>query len=418
DLAVGPQPVLVHCGADWSKRSREVASALADWASANNSGSLVCRSLDVESCPATVRARHIKGLPTLLLLTRGRTFARADGANLADLQRLLDMAGPLLQDTPEDSLDCSHALQAAEEALARADGTAGLEKAERLFQRALSSEPGRSDRAFRVRLGLVQTALEAQTPHRAAGHEDEPADPAAASAAPPAERVEALTSALSELSRHHEQELPGASELPAPDALDCAVQLAHAELVADAWAPDADVSEKENHILRLWARGYRKAAMTEALEWYRMEAGTDTSGLIESLIAPERFIPDRRGAVPSRSVYSYVEGLPRDFQAAGPTASRALLRRMLAAAVDDKFKEGKPNSLVADALADLTFLLDRKEFVRFFTRRVWLGNGGAPRTGRGTGKRSGFSKRYWIRYKETFYPNTKKMGTPHCDKND
>ncbi|CAE7440432.1 CPK1 [Symbiodinium sp. KB8] len=128
-------------------------------------------------------------------------------------------------------------------------------------------------------------------------------------------------------------------------------------------------------------------------------------------------IPDRRGSVPSQSLYSRVEGLPRDFEAAGPTAPRAILRRLLAAGIDEEFREGK-ESLVSSALADLAFLLDRREFVPFFTRKIFRGKGGAPRTGRGTGKRSGFSKRYWIRYKDTFYPNTKKMGTPHCDKND
>ena len=195
-----------------------------------------------------------------------------------------------------------------------------------------------------------------------------------------------------------------------------------------------------------------------------MEAGTDTSGLIESLIAPERFIPDRRGAVPSRTsialhlmwftlfyragvctpmsracpeTFRYHSQVRRAFalcmslhEAAGPTASRALLRRMLAAAVDDKFKEepvppvsnqalgelrvfpGQAQQLGSrcagrfdvppgpkratrqvlvsfDVSAELCRAADQTSvrFVRFFTRRVWLGNGGAPRTGRGTGKR-------------------------------
>ena len=201
-------------------------------------------------------------------------------------------------------------------------------------------------------------------------------------------------------------------------------------------------------------------------ELHRLEA-SDNRGLIESLILPERLIPDRRGYIPSRSsgvpkqfltvvssvfparsLYSRIDGLAWDFkvvsagsweqllaapprlpQAAGPTAPRALLRRMLAAGIDENFKQepgdavasaapsvqpsgpqGKP-SLVASTLTDLAFLLDRKElldvdacssmtpnrwsllvnafrFVPFFTRKVWLGNGGAPRTGRGTGKRT------------------------------
>ena len=42
-----------------------------------------------------------------------------------------------------------------------------------------------------------------------------------------------------------------------------------------------------------------------------------------------------------------------------------------------------------DVSAELCRAADQTSvrFVRFFTRRVWLGNGGAPRTGRGTGKR-------------------------------
>lgn len=418
-LAVGSKPVLLHCGADWSKRSKEVASALADWAS-NTQGSLVCRTLDVGSSPDVVKTRHIKGLPTLLLLTRGRTFARADGANVEDLHRILSLAMPLLDSTEEESLSRHQALEAAEETLARSVGTEGLEKAARLFKRAIGPETPeietggaspRWDHGFRARWGLVRTALqalEAETPQSAS--------PEAVAEAPPGKRVEALTSALAELSRHHEEELPGASELPAPDAPRCAVQLAHAELVADAWA-SSDVSDQELRILRLWASGWRQAAMTEAVEWYKMAAGVDTSGLVESFLLPERLIPDRRGSVPSQSLYSRVEGLPRDFEAAGPTAPRAILRRLLAAGIDEEFREGK-ESLVSSALADLAFLLDRREFVPFFTRKIFRGKGGAPRTGRGTGKRSGFSKRYWIRYKDTFYPNTKKMGTPHCDKND
>ncbi|CAE7440403.1 unnamed protein product, partial [Symbiodinium sp. KB8] len=232
------------------------------------------------------------GLPTLLLLTRGRTFARADGANVEDLHRILSLAMPLLDSTEEESLSRHQALEAAEETLARSVGTEGLEKAARLFKRALGPETPeietggaspRWDHGFRARWGLVRTALqalEAETPQSAS--------PEAVAEAPPEERVEALTSALVELSRHHAEELPGASELPAPDAPRCAVQLAHAELVADAWA-SSDVSDQELRILRLWASGWRQAAMTEALEWYKMEAGVDTSGLVESFLLPERW---------------------------------------------------------------------------------------------------------------------------------
>lgn len=48
-------------------------------------------------------------------------------------------------------------------------------------------------------------------------------------------------------------------------------------------------------------------------------------------------------------------------------------------------------------------------FVRFYTRLIRSRRGGAPTTGRGTGKRSGFSKRYWICWPNTFYPNTKPL---------
>ena len=35
-------------------------------------------------------------------------------------------------------------------------------------------------------------------------------------------------------------------------------------------------------------------------------------------------------------------------------------------------------------------------FIPFYTRRIFLRRGGRPTYGLGTGKRSGFSKRYWI----------------------
>lgn len=35
-------------------------------------------------------------------------------------------------------------------------------------------------------------------------------------------------------------------------------------------------------------------------------------------------------------------------------------------------------------------------FIPFHTRKIRIRRGGPPTTGRGTGKRSGFSKRYWI----------------------
>ncbi|CAJ1392409.1 unnamed protein product [Effrenium voratum] len=402
ELSKDAAPLLLHCGAAWSQRSQRVGSALAEWAAGSK---LLCHQLDVDTAPETIRTRHIKGVPTLLLLRQGRVEARADAADLQDLERMLAAAKPYLN--PQEA-EPKEALPAAEYLL-ESNGAA----ASALFRRAL--EDPRGDNAFRARLGLVRCALKdlvATTPGLAPSAEAQPEN--VPESVPPEPKVDELVNALEDLERHHEEELP-VTEVR-PDAKHVYILLAHAELVADAWAVDEakNMSEEERRILRLWARGYREAAVQEALKWYQTVAGNDMEGLMAAYAQTERRAVDRRGDVPSRSIFS-TPVLAPDFE--GPVEPRALLRRLLTAALDEKFFKGEP-SLVSQALADLAFLLDRKEFVRFYTRLIRSRRGGAPTTGRGTGKRSGFSKRYWICWPNTFYPNTKKMGSPHCDKND
>ena len=82
-LCDSPKPLLVHCGTAWSQRSQRVAAALAEW----NNGELPVYALDLEASPETIGARHIKGVPTLLLLRKSQVEARADGADLEERDR-------------------------------------------------------------------------------------------------------------------------------------------------------------------------------------------------------------------------------------------------------------------------------------------------------------------------------------------
>eukprot|EP00913_Durusdinium_trenchii_P023707 g22268.t1 len=363
------EPCLVHCGTTWSQRSRRVADALANW----DSGQMPIYSLDLDRAPATISSRHIKGIPTLLLMRENRVEARADGADLEDLLRLMEAAKPYLKGARQDDEDGGlvspmNALKSAEQMLTESNFSA----AQQLFSRALEGNP---DGAFRARYGLVRCAYWQ------------------------------LVAAV----RKPNQGQEGANIATGG----CRV----------AWA---FILRQEEKILHLWATGEKKDAIEQALGWYQSVASKDLPGLINAYCLPERRILDRPGGIPTRirqqgtsheSIYAQVPHLAIGPESPGPVAPRALLRRLLLAAIDENFIQGK-KSLVADSLADLAFLLDKEEFIPFYTRRIFLRRGGRPTYGLGTGKRSGFSKRYWICWPETFYPNTKKMGSPHCDKND
>jgi len=383
-------PFLVHCGASWSQRSRRVADALAEW----DSGALPIYSLDVSRSPKAISQRHIKGIPTLLLMRENRIEARADGADLKDLERLKSAAKPYVKLSNIDS-DAASILKSAEVML----NSGGVIEAQKLFQRAL--EGPIHDGAYRARLGLVKCAKQVL-------------EKACATDKPEPSPVKDLATALTELKEHHEEELLGSGEEVRVDAQQQTIMLADAELLADAWTLDESRCEEETKILQLWARGERESAFQQALKWYQSTAGNDIPGLIASYLLPERRMLDRPGAIPRRSIYAQRPELAADSESPGPTVPRALLRRMCLAAMDQNFLEGKP-SLLAKSLAELAFLLDRKEFIPFHTRKIRIRRGGPPTTGRGTGKRSGFSKRYWICWPNTVYPNSRKMGSPHCD---
>eukprot|EP00434_Breviolum_minutum_P021510 symbB.v1.2.018982.t1/scaffold1531.1/size113404/1 len=397
-------PFLVHCGASWSQRSQRVADALAEW----DSGDLPIYSLDVSRSPKAISQRHIKGIPTLLLMRENRIEARADGADLKDLERLKSAAKPYVKLSNVDS-DAASILKSAEVML----NSGGVIKARELFQQALKGPI--HDGAYRARLGLVKCAKQVLE-EACATDKPEPSLVKALFSQLPAHlqtllvMQQDLATALAELKEHHEEELLGSGEEVRVDAQQQTIMLADAELLVDAWSLDESRCEEETKILQLWARGERESAFQQALKWYQSTAGNDIPGLIASYLLPERRMLDRPGAIPRRSIYAQRPELAADSESPGPTVPRALLRRMSLAAMDRNFLEGKP-SLLAKSLAELAFLLDRKEFIPFHTRKIRIRRGGPPTTGRGTGKRSGFSKRYWICWPDTVYPNSRKMAT-------
>jgi len=207
--------------------------------------------------------------------------------------------------------------------------------------------------------------------------------------------------------------------------------VARAELIADAWAArvttnalekeEVDVSarvttnalEKEEvDVLNFYANGCEEKAVQAALRWYQRSAFRNFDGLIDAYTSPERRMPERRGSLPQHSLFAHTDLACDLDKLPGPAAPRALLGRLFDAL-------GPRHSLVQKALAELEFLLDTKKFVPFHTRRICLPMGGPPVIGKGTGRRNGFSKPYWIFYgPNRAYPNTRPMGSPHCDKKD
>jgi len=374
-----------------------VAARLAEWAQTNGANAgVLCASADLQAAPRIIHERNITSFPAVVLMRGGKVERRADGADVGALERLLEEAGVY-----------SHTATGTEPAAPDKSGLLprqALAVAEDLEQQGASPatvaswyqqivEDGSSSAlllAFRARLGLLRCALaEAE----AAG----PAAPAAADGA---------RAALEALREHHEEELQGELQ----DAVEVGRLLARAALLADHWEGAAAGEEAE--VLRLHAEGKVQEAVAAALAWYQSAAGGDIQGLVASYSSPERRIPERRGEVPSKSVFAG-ESLALDLDdAPGPAAARAVLCRLFDAL-------GHQHEVVAKARAELEFLLDRKPFVPFFTRRIRARKGGPPLVGRGTGKRSGYSKRYWIMYgPERCIINNRPMGSPHCDKND
>jgi len=428
-LRAAEEPVILHCGASWSKRSNAVAERLAEW-SRSTSG-VVCATADLASAPRFVEARSIRSMPTVLLLRGGKVEQRLNGAGIDELEGMLATAGSYAalvdQDAPssseadsapeEEALTCSAnaALVLGDEALRRGQEPG---KAARYFEHALQtgevqhpsfvavreSSEGRArptkaihPTALRARLGLLRCAV------AAAEQADWP---------PPPEKVAEAQKALESLQLHHRLELQGTFLLE--DAGVVAQFVAHAELMVDAWVADATKQPggDEAEVLHLYSQGQFDAALAAGLQWYKLAATSDMQGLVTSYCLPERLVPDRPAGIVGLSIYAD-EPLKRDLdEAPGPARARAMLRRLFEAI-------GVTDESVFKARAELELLIDKKPHVRFHTRRVELRHLLKPQRGRGTGKRSGYSKRYWLTYGPgTKYKNQKKMGGPHTDKND
>lgn len=268
-------------------------------------------------------------------------------------------------------------------------------EAKALYDRVVAAGPSLQD--FRSRLGLLRCAVR---------------NVEAAAQEPPApELSERVASSLWDLLDHHGEELLTAGLEGKQDADQSiptiAREVAHAELLVDAWLSDSD--GEESGVLKMYASGSVAEAIQAALKWYQRAAASDIGSLIESYMAPPRYVTDRPGTVPSSSIYALVPPLHCDLDdLPGPARPRAMIRRLIAAL-------GPRHELVSEARADLAFLLDRKPYVPFFTRRPPLKHkGGGPARSRGSGSGSGYSKPYWIYWgpgRNTV--NGKKMGGPH-----
>jgi len=398
-LVRGGQPFLLHFGVRWSTRSRAVESRLAEWVVAEGDGAgLLCAAVDVETSPRVVAQQHIRSVPTVLFVQHGRVQQRADGADVTALERILAAArgvSSAMSSRPTAEQPPQELLAAAEELVRRrADPSAVLT----LYREILESKDGSARNfAFRARLGILGCALRAveggraQTPPPGSPVDQGP--------------IDQLGAALADLVASHEAELRGDGE----DAEEVARLVAHAGLLVDAWAGSAAGEELE--VLRHYYQGEAQAAVDAALRWYQRAAGSDIPGLVLSYCMQGDF-PDKPHLVPSTS-YMRKENFAFALDdAPGPAVPRALLRRLFTAL-------GPTHEIVHRARADLEFLLDTKRWVPFHTRFIQLRKGGRPQTGRGTGKRSGASRRYWLAWGPgTTYRNTKPMGSPHCDKND
>eukprot|EP00929_Paragymnodinium_shiwhaense_P057891 TRINITY_DN28995_c0_g1_i1.p1 TRINITY_DN28995_c0_g1~~TRINITY_DN28995_c0_g1_i1.p1 ORF type:complete len:535 (-),score=116.65 TRINITY_DN28995_c0_g1_i1:45-1577(-) len=420
ELLADGRPLVLHCGADWLPESRRVADRLNEWSrSSDDEAAVLCVTADFAGIPEHIEKESIHSLPAVLLWRSGSVERRVDGADVAELERVILHAADVYRFPPAVSSSSTPAgteaamwtaercCVAAEEAVRQAGCWSS--EAEALLRQALQAGPSNHD--FRARYGLLRCAL---TEAKAAR---------AGSAAPSEGLVRKLTEALMEVHRRHPEELRGARE----DADEIDIVLADAGLLVDSWlstggfdeetlvlAAAPDFSDRDKVVLQLYAAGDFQGAVKHALQNYKLAAGNDIEGLVASYVGVERPVPD----APREFFWSSGEVYHQDFlvsqvaEAPGPVAERSLLRRIFAAL-------GPMHPLVVEALADLEFLLDQQKFVRFYTRTVHIRHGGKPKLGRGTGSRSGYSKGYWLAWgPDRLRRNNRKMNGPWTDKND
>lgn len=404
--ASGGRPLLLHCGAPWSARSKALVERLVEWGNASGDSGVLLASANVEVAPRLVEKRHIRVVPTLLLVQDGKTHHRADGGEDNAVARVFAAAEAY---NPESSIvgasDPCLVVHAADEVLRQSaavehgpvEAAAAWQRAERMYRQVLGHDGSNSAFAFRARLGLLRCAI-------SQGLVAVDAKGAEATV----EAADSVAALLTELGELHREEFECDTRA---DGAPLARFITHAELLADAWKGEA-TSAEEKLVLGHYAAGRVEAALSEALTWYQSEAAGDIAGLVEAYCLPPRRLSDRPGDLPPSSIYSAeglaegVEGLP------GPAGPRSILRRLFGA-LDPASED------VRKALAELEFLLDRKKWVPFHTRQLTTRRGGAPNAGRGTGSGSGYSKPYWIDYgPERAYKNTKPMGGPHTNSYD
>lgn len=382
DLIASGDPFVLHFGTSWL-RNTAVSDRLADWAGKDGAARHLSVAANSGLGAALVRQLelHLTSLPAVLLFREGRQEKRIFGNDTEAVDRLLKEVDGW-QDAAGDDASALRLLTSAEIALHKSS----FADAKIFFDRVIAAGP--SPHEFRAHLGLLRCAVRSAE--------------AAAPAAPTPEVSEQVASSLWQLLDHHGEEL---SWMRDSDAI--ARDVAHAELLVDAWLSDSDGEEK--NILQLYASGSVAEAMQAALKWYQRTAVSDIGSLIESYMAPERYVTDRPGTVPSSSIFASVPALRCDLDdAPGPTRPRAMLRRFIAAL-------GPTHELVSAARVDLAFLLDRKPFVPFVTRSTaGKHKGGGPERSRGSGSGNGYSKPFWLYWgpgRDTF--NSKKMGGPH-----
>lgn len=404
ELNSAPRPVLLHCGLSWSPRSCRVAERLSEWSlSDGTSQGVICATADVATAPQLTQDRHIKSVPTVLLLRGGKAEVREDGVDVNGLDRILAAASTYhavssADSVPENVLP-AQALAVAEELERQGANpeTVGLWYSAVLQEQESDINNDVGVLEFRALLGVMRSLL----------RQFETSPVLDSSKEKLANQVAAL---LGQLHGQHVESLEGHRQ----DSDSVNQLVARAELIADAWATGATtkVLEEEVEVLNLYADGHEDKAVHAALKWYQRSAFRNFDGLIDAYTSPERRMPDRRVNLPKHSLFAAPDFACDLDKLPGPAAPRALLRRLFAAL-------GPRHTLVQTALAELEFLLDTKKFVPFFTRRICLPMGGPPVIGRGTGRRNGMSKPYWIFYgPDRAYPNTRPMGSPHGDKND
>jgi len=223
---------------------------------------------------------------------------------------------------------------------------------------------------------------------------------------PSPELVGEIATTLRRLHTDHPYELRGQGV----DAVNLHMLAAHANLLLSLWKGEVEGPEAE--VLQLYAEGKKKEAVDAAIRWYQRAALENMGSLTESYFEPPRRISDWEDDIPTESLFA--EDYFRDFaaQSTGVPDQRRLLRCLFAAL-------GPNHEIVHYARAELEFVLDRKKHVPFHTRWLRHHKGGPPKMGRGTGKRSGYSKGYWLHWgPQRFRKNTKPMGGPHTDKED